>query len=422
MSSRDIEKSHREMAFLFYRTYLINLVVMFAFVTVVLLLKISVLVHPGISPYLFIPSSGAYFAISSYFLLSMNPIGDTGDLSSTASFSASKSIQTLRSLAHSLSTMSSIRKWKTLYLLPFHIAWGLVHPLWVFFILGWVIGDTNIELGGLALLNSLTTLLFALIDKRYFTRSSLSSLSKSHRHLYPSSPAPFYTSLSGGILLGALGYLAIGVLLLYIDIRYTRSSNLWIVSLVTVLHGFIRSVCENNMMVTLADYFPQKEIPAYLIMGTTKTLASGLCFIGFGLTDPRHMNKMLYGVVILIVGSLALLGYLCAARLNHLEMEYLEGQGHGEKIMSRRHGKDEDEGRGSRSESRNDLYGDETSVATTDLSTGTGVAVLKGTYLTSAAPATDLSQHSVPPLPPSLRIHSQESSETDSILYVAEYF
>jgi hypothetical protein len=404
MNSTEIEKSHREMAFLFHRTYLINLVVMFTFVTLVLLLKIFVLAHPGTSPYLFIPTCGAYFAVSSYFLLSTNPIGDTGDLSSSVSLSASKSIQTLRSIFRSLSAMSSLRKWKTLYLLPFHVAWGLIHPLWVYFILGWVIGDTNLELGGLALLNSLTTLLYALIDKRYFFRHSSASTPHS-----PPSPAPFYTSLSGGILLGAMGYLGIGVLLLYIDIRYTRSSNLWIVTLVTVLHGFIRSVCENNMMATLADYFPQKEIPTYLIMGTTKTLVSGICFIGFGLTDPRHMNKMLYGMVILIVGSMALLGYLRAAQLNHYEKEYLEG----EKIL--KYLREEDQERaGSNS-------GCDSSIATTDLTTATGVAVLKGTYPTSC----DLSQHSlpaIPPLPPSLRLHSQDSSETESVLYVAEYF
>jgi hypothetical protein len=391
------------MAFLFHRTYLLNLIVMFLFVTIILLLKTLVFTDTKTGPYLFIPSCGSYFCLSSYLLLSMNPIGDTGDPSSSLSFGASSPF---KSMARSLSTMSVSWRWKTLSLLPFHLCWGLIHPLWVYFILGSVIGETSLELGGLTLLNSITTLLYALLDRRYLSRPPLTTTAGPRP---PLSLSSLLSSLNGGILLSTFASIAIGILLLFVDIHYTRSLNLlWILTLITVLHGLIRSVSENNMIATLADYFPQKEVSSYLLMGTTKTLMTGICFIGFGVTDPRHMNKVLYGIVIVVMGTMALVGYLTAAGVNYLERDAQESG----------------EGEGSRGGGEGDSQCESSSRAMTDLTTGTGVAVLKGTLRTAADPTVQLSQHTLSslPLPPSLRLHSRDSSATDSVVYVAEYF
>lgn len=56
-------------------------------------------------------------------------------------------------------------------------------------------------------------------------------------------------------------------------------------------------------------------------------------------------------------------------------------------------------------------------VFTTDLSTPVGVAVLRGTSLPGDQPISITS-----PLPDSLRLISKDSSEAESVVYVAEYF
>ena len=328
MNISEIEKTHREMAFLFHQTYLLNLVIGFTLTAISFTLSFTL---DTSTAYLFVPLFGIYASISSYLLLIMNPIGDTGN-PNIGIFTGKRGIS---EALISIYQMSSIRKWKTIYLLPYHISWGLIHSLWVYYLLGSVIGDTHFELGGMALLNSIVTFLYAIIDKKYLSPFSSSSLttpsspsssptpslfSRSTSLLSSSFPPSILTSLTSPALLlshnttitttatptsnkqkrnqtflssspysnhllplflGGVGYISIGILLLFVDIQYKRSSSLWILSLITVLHGFIRSICENNMIATLADYFPQKETTAYLIMGTVKTFSCGVCFLGF---------------------------------------------------------------------------------------------------------------------------------------------
>lgn len=425
MNPTEIQKSHREMSFLFHRTYLLNLVVMYCFITIVLLLKTTNLAQSSLTPYFFIPSCGLYFCISSYLLFTMNSIGDTGDISTSFSFYFIKSVTILKTIFYSFNKMKTRRKWKIIYLLPFHMTWGLIHPLWVYFILGWVIGNTNLILGIIILSNSLTTFLFLIIEKKYeiktiqlllsffsFSSSSTSSSQSQSQSQLASSPL----LLNVGIILGILSCISIGILLLYVDIHYTHYSNLWIILLITVLHGFIRSISENNMTVVLISYFPNNVISTLLIMNTIKTMTCGICFIGFGLTDPRHMNKELYGIIIIIFSCLSLFGYVRANYLNCFEQMELEGS----KIYTN------DKNRNQRITAENYYLDESYSIATTDLTTPTGLAILKGTIETDLLQSSQSIPHLPTPQqqqpPPSLRLYSHDSSGTESVIYMAEYF
>lgn len=254
------------------------------------------------------------------------------------------------------------------------------------------------------------------------TRSESQSLNSLNNHLIP-------------LFLGGFGYISIGILLLFVDVQYHRSSSLWILTLITILHGFIRSICENNMTATLADYFPQKETTAYLIMGTVKTFTCGICFLGFGVTDPRHMNKRLYGIIIIIMGVAAILGCGRAEILTQIEREIEEGN-NVNGISSWMKSTNDNE-RGESNEKTNDEYSIQSihttntnntnGVFTTDLSSPVGVAVLRGTSLPGDLPISITSPSfgypaPIPPLPDSLRLISKDSSEAESVVYVAEYF
>jgi len=283
MDFKEIEHMNRALANKFTLIYLLCLVCGFGVLTTIVALPFNSTVGVG-------PLYCVYSCVSFYLLFKVNDLGDVGDTS--LSFKIRRGVY---DMVRAALDMTSARRAKVGLLLPYHICWGCCTSFWIMFILGHIILQSNgvIAVGVACTLNVLMTLVFYNIDRLIL---------KWHAH-------------SLLIVIGGVCFCAMGVLGLL-----ALSTNYFVVTLTySALYGIARSVCDNNMMAVIADFFPQKEASAYSITGFAKTIAAGLSFIIFAVTTEGHIRRASYGGLVIITGFAGVVCYLLASRIDKKE-------------------------------------------------------------------------------------------------------
>ena len=86
-----------------------------------------------------------------------------------------------------------------------------------------------------------------------------------------------------------------------------------------LLHGIGRSVCDNNMLSLIADFFPLTEASAYSMVGFAKTVAAGFSFMAFASLEKSYLQLNILASVVIATAILGVVGFVAASRIDAKE-------------------------------------------------------------------------------------------------------
>jgi hypothetical protein len=192
------------------------------------------------------------------------------------------------------------RKSKLFLLLPFHLCWGICTAFWIYIVLGHYIFErgSTVTVGLAATLQFAVTFTFTVIDK--FIK-------------HPS--AQHAMIVFGGLCFCAMGFLITS---------NAHISALVIAVMFAVLHGIARSVCDNNMLSVVADFFPLTEASAYSMVGFAKTVSAGFSFIIFASIEHSFFQFDVLAVIVMVTAALGIAGFVAASRIDGKEKAEIE--------------------------------------------------------------------------------------------------